>query len=98
MVAGVVAVIGIVCVGAAALGGPAAGGAPAATLVWLTTTSFRSRDAMAFDTSAHTTAAAIKVAASRKCFLQFIECETNSPRRMLRHQSTRRSTIIECDS
>src|SRR5207237_7817151 len=35
-----------------------------------TTTSFRSRDATAFETSAHTAAATINVAASMKCFGQ----------------------------
>src|SRR5438552_5073751 len=38
----------------------------------LTSTTFRSRDATAFETSAHTTAATINVAASMKCFGQFI--------------------------
>src|SRR5438552_5483902 len=82
----------ILCVGAGALAGPAAGGLkPAATRTAgggcppLTKVSFLSRDATAFDTKAQTAAAMIRVAASRKCFRQFIDVETLFAARMLRH-------------
>src|SRR5437879_7054902 len=84
-----------VCVGAGSLAGTWPAGGPAATYA---TANFRSREAMAFATSAQTIAAAISVAASRKNLRQFIDCETATRPRMLRHQSTRRSTIMECDS
>ena len=63
-----------------------------------TTTSLRSREAIAFDTIAQMIAAMISVAASTKCFPQFIVGVTVLRTRMLQNQSCRRSTIIECPS
>src|SRR6266568_8944074 len=74
-------------VGAGVLDGSAAGEPPAATRCGvegaLTSTTFRSRDATAFETSAQTTAATIKVAASMKCLGQFIVGWTSFAARML---------------
>lgn len=89
------AAVVVVAVGIVSVRTPlAAGRWPLAGWVGVRAT-FRSRDATAFDTSAQTTAAMIRVAASRKCFRQFIVGVTCLPARMLRHHSTRRSTIVE---
>src|SRR5207302_1135779 len=77
---------GVVGGGAAALDCTGAGEAPAATPCD-TTANFRSREAIAFATSAQTIAAAISVAASKKNLRQCIDCETATTARMLRHQS-----------
>jgi hypothetical protein len=69
-------VVVVIGVGAGALAGPVAGGTPAATRGAGgvgTSASFRSRDATALETSAQTTAATMSVAASTKCFRQFID-------------------------